>query len=159
MSFHTFFCMTFHIIRSWRWKLFSFLRGNSCFKHHSVIGHNIFAYFTLSLSAVQVCMIKEMYWFSQINFCIDYFSHRSMFWFCPDYLMSSTYTEKSLSSQEYYSRIFSSCLSQNSNAKGWPYRFRSKGTTASSILDHDFLPFVSWQSNPNVWTFQFWNFQ
>ena len=26
----------------------------------------------------------------------------------------------------------------NSPAKGWPYRFRSRGTTGSSILDHDF---------------------
>ena len=30
-------------------------------------------------------------------------------------------------------------LSHNSPAKGWPYRFRSRGTTGSSILDHDFL--------------------
>ena len=35
-------------------------------------------------------------------------------------------------------RIFSNWLSHNSPAKGWPYRFRSRGTTRSSILDHDF---------------------
>ena len=34
-------------------------------------------------------------------------------------------------------RPFSNCLSNNSPAKGWPYRFRSRGTTESSILDHD----------------------
>ena len=51
-------------------------RGNSRFKHGSVIVHNIFAYFALSLSASQVCMIKERCWFSQINFFIDHFPHR-----------------------------------------------------------------------------------
>ena len=49
------------------WKLFCSLRGNSRFEHGSVIVHNIFAYFTLSLSAAQVHMIKERCWFSQIN--------------------------------------------------------------------------------------------
>ena len=34
-------------------------------------------------------------------------------------------------------KIFSNCLSHNSPAKGWPYRFRSRGTNGSSILDHD----------------------
>ena len=33
------------------------------------------------------------------------------------------------------SRLFSNCLSHNSPAKGWPYRFRSRGTTGSSTLD------------------------
>ena len=37
-----------------------------------------------------------------------------------------------------FKRIFSSCLAHNSPAKGWPYRFRSRGTTGSSTLDHDF---------------------
>ena len=32
---------------------------------------------------------------------------------------------------------FSNCLSHYSPAKGWPHRFRSWGTTGSSILDHD----------------------
>ena len=58
ISLHTFLRMTFHIIRPWRHtkilrvrKLFSSPRGNSRFKHGSVIVHNISAYFTLSLSA------------------------------------------------------------------------------------------------------------
>ena len=29
------------------------------------------------------------------------------------------------------------CLSHNIPARGWPYKFRSRGTTGSSILDHD----------------------
>ena len=58
------------------WKFFSSSRGNSRFEHGSVIVHNIFAYFTLSLSASQVYMIKERCWFSQIDFFIEYFPHR-----------------------------------------------------------------------------------
>ena len=41
-------------------------------------------------------------------------------------------------SQLYFKKMFSNCLFLNSPAKGWPYRFRSRGTTGSSILDHDF---------------------
>ena len=51
-------------------------RGNSRFKHGSVIVHNILAYFALTLSAAQVYMVKERCWFSQINFFIEYFPHR-----------------------------------------------------------------------------------
>ena len=40
-------------------------------------------------------------------------------------------------SQRCSNRIFSNCLFYKSPAKGWPYRFRSRGTTGSSILDHD----------------------
>ena len=40
-------------------------------------------------------------------------------------------------SQPFFNRTFSNCLSHNSPAKRWPYRFRSRGTTGSSILDHD----------------------
>ena len=75
-----------------------------------------------------------------------------MFCFFPANLMSSTYTGKNnlfsrctnkhsqleTFSQPYCKRIFSNSLSHNSPAKGWPYRFRSRGTTGSSILDHDF---------------------
>ena len=72
---------------------FSSSRGNSGFKHGSVIVNNIFAYFTLSLSTSQIYMIKERCWFSQINF-FEYFPHRSIFCFFPANLMSSTYTDK-----------------------------------------------------------------
>ena len=74
-----------------------------------------------------------------------------MFCFFPANLMSSTYTDKNnpfsrcthkhsqfgTFSQPYFKRIFPNCLSHNSPAKRWPYRFLSKGTTGSSILDHD----------------------
>ena len=40
-------------------------------------------------------------------------------------------------SQPCFNWIFLNCLSHDSPAKGWPYRFRSRGTTGSSILDHD----------------------
>ena len=72
--------------------------------------------------------------------------------FFPANFMSSTYTDKNnpfsrwtkrhsqfgIFSQPCFNRTFSNCLSQKSPAKGWPYRFRSRGTTGSSILDHDF---------------------
>ena len=37
-----------------------------------------------------------------------------------------------------FDKTSSNCRAQNSPAKGWPCRFRSRGTTGSSILDHDF---------------------
>ena len=40
-----------------------------------MIVHNIFAYFTLSLSTAQVYMIKERCQFSQIDFVHKYFPH------------------------------------------------------------------------------------
>ena len=83
ISFHTFLGMTFHIVGPRRntkilraWQFFSSSRGNSGFKHGSVIVNNIFAYFTLSFSTSQENMIKERCWFSQINFFIEYFPHR-----------------------------------------------------------------------------------
>ena len=70
----------------------------------------------------------------------------------PAKLMSSTYTGKNnpfslctnkhsqlkTFTQPYFNKIFSNCLSHIVPAKGWPYRFRSRRTTGSSILDHDF---------------------
>ena len=83
ISFHTLLCMTSHVIRPWRntkilreWKFFCSSRWNSRFEHGSVIVHNIFAYFTLSLSAAHVYMIKERCWFSQIDSFVEYFPHR-----------------------------------------------------------------------------------
>ena len=66
--------------------------------------------------------------------------------------MSSAYTDKNnpfsrwtkrhsqfgIFSHPCFNRTFSNCLSHNSPAKGCPYRFRSRGTTLSFILDHDF---------------------
>ena len=75
----------------------------------------------------------------------------SMFCFFPANLMSSTYRDKNnpfwrctnkhsqleTFSQPCCNRIFLNCFSHNSPAKGWPYRFHSRGTTGSSTLDHD----------------------
>ena len=84
ISFHTFLCMTFHVIGPRRntkifrgWSFLSSLRGNSWSKHGSVIVNNIFAYFTLSLSTSQIHMIKEWCRSSQINFFVEYFPHRN----------------------------------------------------------------------------------
>ena len=83
ISFHTLLCVTNHVIKPRKntkilkgWKFFSSPRGHSRPEHGSVIVHNIFAYFTLSFSAAQVCTIQERCWFSKVNFLIDYFPHR-----------------------------------------------------------------------------------
>ena len=83
----------------------------------------------------------------------------SLFCFFPSNLMSSTCTDKNnpfsrctkkhsqleTFSQPCCNRIFSKCLSHNSPAKRWPYRFRSRGTTGSSILDHDWGHLCRWR--------------
>ena len=65
--------------------------------------------------------------------------------------MASTYTDKNnpfslctnkhslleTFTQPCCNKTFSNCLSQNIPAKGWPYRFRSRRTTASSMLYND----------------------
>ena len=98
-------------------------------------------------------MVKKWCWFSHINvlhkknFQVD-----SLFFVLPATLLSSTNTEKNdpyswctnehsqleTFSQPCCNGIFSNCLSHNTPAQGWPCRFRSRRTTGSSILDHDF---------------------
>ena len=96
ISFHTFLGMTFHVIGPRRntmilraWYFFSSTRGNSRFKHGSVIVSNIFAYFTFFCTS-QVFMIKERCWLSQINSLFCTFHIGSTFCFFPANLMSST---------------------------------------------------------------------
>ena len=157
----TIFRMTFHIIRQWRntnilrvWKFFNSLRGNQWFKNGSVIVHNIFVHFMLSLSAAQACMIQERCWFSQIEFFTEYFPHRINVLCCfPAIMMTFTYTKENnhfsrctkrhsqfgIFSQPSVNRIFfSNGLTNDNPAKGWPYMSRSEGTTGSSTVDHDF---------------------
>ena len=100
-SLHTFLGMTFHIIGPREMFVPSFSEKGSFFcsrdfgfKHISVIVHNIFVYFTLSLSAAQVHMIQERCRFSQINVLHAYFHIGSMFCFFPVSFMSSTYRDK-----------------------------------------------------------------
>ena len=89
-----------------------------------------------------------------------------MFRFFPASLISPTYTDKNnpfsrwtkrhsqfgIFSHPCFNRTFSNCLSHNSPAKGWPYRFRSRGTTVSSILDHD-LGHLCRGRHPDLGTF------
>ena len=97
--FHAFLEMPFHIVGPRRntkifraWKFFSSTRRNSWFKHGSVTVNNILAYFTLSLSATQVYMIKERCGFSQINFFIEYFPYVNVLF--PTNFVSSAHTDK-----------------------------------------------------------------
>ena len=104
------------------------------------------------MSASKINMIKEWCWFSQINVFHGIFHIGSMFCFFPASFISSTYTDKNSPfsrlthkhsqfgslSQPCSNGTFSNCISHNSPARGWPSRLRSRGTTGSSILDHDF---------------------
>ena len=84
---------------------------------------------------------------------VSIFHIGSRFCFFPANYMSSTYTDKNnpfprwtkrhsqfgIFSQPCFNRIFSNCLSHDSPTKRWPYRFRLRRTTGSSILDHDLV--------------------
>ena len=71
--------------------VFSSPRGDSGFKHGSVIFNNIFAYFTLSLSTSQE--YKDV-GSPKSTSLLSNFHIGSMFCFFPANFMSSTYTEK-----------------------------------------------------------------
>ena len=126
--------------------------SNPRFEHSSVIIRNILANLTFSLSATQINMVKKWCWFSQVNDFHEYFPHRIYVLFFPASLLSSTYTDRKSPfsrltnkhsqtgtfSQPCFNRTFSNCRSHDSLARGWPHRFRSRRTTGSHILDHDF---------------------
>ena len=90
ISFHTFLDTSFRVIRPKRntqifraWKFFSCSCRNFWFRHCSAIVHNIFAYFTLSLSTSQVNMIKERCWLSQNQFLCWVLSTSNSYFFFP----------------------------------------------------------------------------
>ena len=56
------------------------------------------------------------------------------------------------------SKIPTELPSHKSPASGWPYKFRSRRTTGSSVVDQDFCH-LSWKTSPYVWTFWLWNFE
>ena len=85
------------------------------------------------------------------RFFINFFRMEAVFWFFPAILMSSTYIDKNKPcfrwtnkhsqfgtfSHPSSNRVSSNCLSHNNPANGCPYKFRSRGTTASSMFAHD----------------------
>ena len=134
VSFHKFLDMSFHVL------------GRR--KHDSVIINNLFAHFTLSLSASQVYMIKERCW---INFFSEYFPHRMNVLFT-----SSKFDDIHIHRKEqlFYDAPISipnwkpspnsaamevSRITFHIKMKVLPKDDRSgfKGTTVSSILDND----------------------
>ena len=109
--------------------------------------YNIFAYFTLSLSALQVYMLvlPNQLLCLVLSTSDQYFVPFQPIWCHPHTpirtvlfpLCTNRHSQFGTFSQTYFNRIFSNCLSHNSPAKRCPYRFLSRGTTGSSILDHD----------------------
>ena len=109
--------------------VFQFHRGNSRFKHGSVIVHKIFHYFTLSLSTSQVYMSKERCWFSKINFFVEYFPHGINDFF-PANFMSSTYRDKN--------NTFSRCTKKQSQLETFGHLCRGKRIQMPGHSDSEF---------------------
>ena len=114
---------------------------------------------TMSLLITQFLQVQPKYTWSKKDVgslkstsLFNTFHIGSSFCFYPANFTSSTCTEKKnpfsrctkrhsqfrIFSHPCFNETFSNCLSHNSPAKRWPYRFRSRGMTGSSILDHDF---------------------
>ena len=162
ISFHAFSSMSFHVARprhrlsvrfSPPWPFFSCSSRNSWFEHFSVFLNNCFVRFTFTLSASQVYVIKKWNWFVKINIFHQF--------------VSSTWDPYSVSFQPFLShpripiRIIlfhgerrsipnwkpfpnrtsigfsQNCLSHKS-CQRMTVQIRSRGTTGSSILDHEF---------------------
>ena len=97
----------------------------------------------------------------------------TMFCFFPAKLTSSTYADKNnpfsrctnkhsqveTFSQPDFKRMFSNCLTNDNPAKRRPYRFRSRGTTGSSILDHDLGHLCRGRRIQMSGHSEFWSFQ
>ena len=167
ISFLSLLCVTFHVIGPRRYCFCirfpwisdrSFFLGpsrNPGFEHISVVCHNFITDFiTLSLSASQIYVVKKwclflpdqrLSWeFSKSVLC---FLSWLPVWYRPHTLIGIVLLlgwQRNISqfffqiSQPCSNWAFSNCLSHNSPARGWPYRFLSRGTTGSSILDNDF---------------------
>ena len=158
ISFHTLLCVTFHVIGPRRffsasgflkpWSVvFLWLQQKSCslpqyrYWFDTLFECNPNA--TWSRNVVVGSPRSNVFqWnFSKVG---------SMFSVLPASLISSTCTDrnspharltnKHSQLKTFPNRVpidFSNCLFHNSPARGWPYRLDSRGTTGSSILDHD----------------------
>ena len=110
---------------------------------------------------------------SSISTCfIKFFYVRAIFCFFPAILMSSTCTDKNNPCFRWTKRhsqlgtfchpssdgISSNCLSHNNAASWCPYKFRSRGTTGSSMFDHDFCHWCPGRRiHIYIWTLWLWN--
>ena len=141
ISFHTFLGMTFHVIWPRRdthfpsMVIFLLLLRKFWIQTWFCNCQQYLGLFTLSLSALQVYMIQDRCWFSQINFFVQYFPQRINILFlssqfrCHPHtlirliLFSRCTNKHSLLetfSQPCCNRIFQNCLSHNNPAKRWP---------------------------------------
>ena len=106
--------------------------------------------FCISLSATQINMVKKWCWFSQINVFHKYLPQVVQILFLSCHfdivhihrriilsLLTKKHSQFGTFSHSFSNITFLNCLSHTSLGEGWPYWFRSRGTTVSSILDHD----------------------
>ena len=157
ISLHTFLCMTLLLIRPW--KIRKFWVVNSPLSPRKVEIQTWFCNCPqyLCLFGIVVERIQSFHdpWkmlvLPKSTSSLSTFHIGSRFCFFPANFMSSTYTHEKnpfswftkkhsqfgIFSQPCFKKIFSNCLSHDSPAKVWPYRFLSRGTTGSSIQDHD----------------------
>ena len=178
ISLHTFLCMTLHIIRPWTdTKIFRTWYFSCPPRKFSIPTWLCNCPQYLCLFHI-VCECTPGFSWSTKDVgspkttpSLSTFHIGSMCCFFPTNFMSSTCTDKNnpfprctkrhsqfgMFSQPCFNKIFSNCLSHNSPGRGWPYRFRSRKTTGSSILDDDFGHLCFGRRIQLIWTFWLWN--
>ena len=124
---------------------------------------------TFMLSASQVHVIKKWRWLVKINVFHQVLPHGSHImllsshvYVIPDkknpcFPWTNRHSQFGPFSNPSYSRTSSNCLSQRRPASGWPYNFRWRGTTGSSMfhvftcLDFLILEFCAiWEQPPSL---------
>ena len=152
--------MTFQITRPWRntnilrvWKFFRSSRGNSQFKHGSVVCPQYLCSFGIVVECIPsvhdqgkiLVLPNQLLCWVLSTSDQDFLSFQPIICHPDTQIRIILFHDEQRDilnfgnfSQPYFNRTFSNCLSLNSPTKGWPYRFRSRGTTGFSILDHDF---------------------
>ena len=159
--FRTFLRMTFHVIRPRDSIRVRFLPTTQCiscssrnwwFEHVLVVFNSIFACIKNHVDYIPSKRGQEMVLVLLIRRAssIHFTSDRCFASFQPILGRPRTQTRKILFcrftnrhaqfgtfSHPCSNRIFSKCLSHTRPASGWPYRFRWRGTTESSLLDQD----------------------
>ena len=89
--------------------------------------------FRIVFSLLSSCHIGSRFCFFPANFVSHTQIRKNPF---PRW--TKRHSQFGIFSRPCFNKIISNCLSHDSPAKRWPYKFLSRGTTGPSILDHDF---------------------